>query len=134
VPFCRVIGTDKLKSWQAKTRKSVFVGGIPFKPTYPEHLDLLSLGPSMHVLRTLVVDRYREDIDESAIPVRMGAVIFGGDDHDVRSRADVDDVGTSLQVVGRIIDAEGLVNGYLATLLDVSIENIFPSRFLGKQP
>ena len=72
------------------------MGGVPFKPTYPEDLDFLPLGFSMYFLCTFVVDGDREDVDEPTITVRVGVIAFRRGDHDIRSCAEVDDIGASL--------------------------------------
>ena len=65
------------------------MGRILLKPAYPEDLNLLSPGSASNLLCAFVVDGNREDVDESAISIRVGAVVVGRNDHDIRPCAEV---------------------------------------------
>jgi hypothetical protein len=103
----------------------VLVGGVSLKPAYPEDLNLLSPGSASDLLCALVVDGDCEDVDESAVSIRVRAIIFRRSDHDIGPRAEVDDIRTPLEVVCRVVDAQRFVDGDLAALVDISLENIF---------
>lgn len=72
-------------------REPILIFRVLLKPAHPEDLDLLSLGP-LDLLFALVVDRDSEDVNESAILIRVGVVIFGSSNHDIRSRAEVNNI------------------------------------------
>lgn len=117
-------------------RKSILVSGVLFKPAYPEDLDFLSSGTADNFLCAFVVDGDSEDIDESAVAIRVGVIVFGRKKHDVGAGVDIDNVGMPLEVIRPIINAKCLVNGYFATLINVGIEDVFPGGLviLNEQP
>ena len=93
MPFSRgVIWLNKLQPWDAETGKTILVGGVLLKPPHPEYMDLLSLGSAGDWLCAFVVDGNSEYVDKSAVSIGVGVVVFRSDDHDVRSRAEVDNI------------------------------------------
>ena len=70
----------------------ILVECVFFKPVYPEDLNFLSPGFASDLLCAFVVDGNCEDVDESAILVRVGVVSFRRGNHDIRSCAEVDDI------------------------------------------
>jgi len=83
---------NKLQPWDAKVRESFLMGRVPFKPAYPEDMNLLSPGSADNLLWAFVVDGDCEDVDKSTIVIRMGAIVVGRGNHNVRPCAEVDDV------------------------------------------
>ena len=73
-------------------RKSMLISSVLFKPAYPEDLDVLSSGTASNSLSAFVVDWDSKDIDELAVAIRVGAIVFRSKNHDVGAGADVDDV------------------------------------------
>jgi hypothetical protein len=92
VPFSCAIWFDKLHPWDAKMSESIPMGGVLFKPAYPEDLNLLSPGSASDLLCPFVVDGDREDVDESAVSIRVGVIMVRGSNHEIRSCTEVDDV------------------------------------------
>ena len=90
MPVGRAIWFNELQPWNAKVREPILVGRVLFKPAYPEDLNLLSPRSADDLLCPFVVDGDCEDVNESAISIRVGAVVVGRCDHDIRSCADVD--------------------------------------------
>jgi len=64
---------------------------VLFKLTYPEDLDLLSFEP-LDLLLAFIVNRDCKDINELAILIRVGVVIFRRGNHDVRCCVEVDNI------------------------------------------
>lgn len=105
MPISCTIWFNKLQPWDAKVGESILISRVQFEPAYPEDLDFFSPGPTDEFLRAFVVDGNREDVDESAISIRVGVIVVRRDDHDVRSCAKVDGVRTPLEVVRCVVDA-----------------------------
>ena len=130
VPLGCAVLFNKLESRDLKMKESVLVCGVFFEPTYPEDLKLLSSGSTGDFLCAFVMNGNREDVDESAISIRMGVIAFGRCDHYIGSCAEIDHIRTSLEVVRRVIDAQCLVDRDLATLVDIGGQDIFAGRFV----
>ena len=90
--------------------KPVLTGWVWLEPADPEDLDLLSFDPAGNWFWSPVVDRDRKYINESAVSIRMDAIPFRGDNHDIGPCAEVDDIRTSLEVVRRVVDTQCLVD------------------------
>ena len=107
------------------TIKTILVRGVLFEPAHPENLNLLPPGSIGDLPCAFVVDWNCKYVDKSTIPIGMRVIALGGGNHDIRSRADIDNVRTPLEVVCSIIDAQCLVNRYIAVLVDVGVEYVF---------
>ena len=92
MPLSCTIWFNKLQPWDAKVREPILMSGVLFKPAYPEDLNLLSPGSAHNLLCAFVVDGDCEDVDESAISIRVGVIAFRRSDHNVRSGAEVDNI------------------------------------------
>ena len=92
MPLGGVLRVDELQAWDAKVREAVLVCEILFEPAHPSDFDFLSSGITDGPLHPSVVDGHGEYVDYSAVSVRMGAVAVGGNSHNVRTRAKVDDI------------------------------------------
>ena len=92
MPLGHTIWFNKLQPWDAKVRETILMGRVLLKPAHPEDLNLLSPGSAINLLHAFVVDGNREDINESAILIRVGVIAFGRSDHDVRSGAEVGNI------------------------------------------
>lgn len=84
--------SNKLQPWDAKVREPVLIGRVPFEPAYPEDLNLLSPRSPDNLLCTFVVDGNCEDVDKSAVVIRMGAIVVGRGDHNIGPRAEVGNI------------------------------------------
>ena len=129
VPFSSAVGVYESQPREATAAKPILMGGVWLEPADPEDLNLFPLDPIGDWFRSPVVDRDRKYINDSAVSIRMDAIPFRGDNHDVGPCAEVDDVRTSLEVVCRVVDAQCLVDRDLASLLDVGVKNIFSCKF-----
>ena len=83
---------NELQPWDAKVREPILMVRVPFEPAYPEDLNFLSSGSASDLLRAFVVDRDGENVDESAVSIGMRVIVFRRSDHNIRPRAEVDDV------------------------------------------
>lgn len=92
VPFIRAIWLNKFQPRDAKIREPILIAGVLLKPAHPEDLNFLSPGSTGNLLHTSVMDGDSKDVNEAAISIRVGMIIFRGSNHDVRSCAEVDDV------------------------------------------
>jgi len=105
VPVSCTIWFNELQPWNAKVGESILICRVQFEPAYPEDLDFFSPGPTDDLLRAFVVDGNCEHVDESAVSIRVGVIVVRGNDHDIRSCAEVNRVRTPLEVVRCVVDA-----------------------------
>ena len=96
----------------------------------PEDLNFLSLGLSSKLFCAPIVDGNGKDVDESAVSIGMGMIALRGSDHDIGSCAEIDNIRMPLEVVSRVVDTQGFVNRYLASLVDIGVEDVFSSGFI----
>lgn len=89
------------------------------EPADSEDLNLFSPDPVGDWFWSPVVDRDCKYVNELAVLIRMAMVPSMGNNHDIGSHVEVDDVRMSLEVICCIIDMQGLVDQDLASPLDI---------------
>ena len=97
------------------------------KPLNPDHFNIL-LPLSNDWLCALIVNGDRKYVDNTTIPVRMCPITLRGENHNVWSSTNVDNIRPVLKVVGCIVDSKGSVPEDLAIVLDLQIEHILVSE------
>ena len=113
----------------------IVVRVVLLKPSNPDHFNVL-LPLSNDWPCALIVNGDHKYINNMAIPVRMCLITLRGENHNVWSSTNVDNIRPVLKIIGCIVDLKGSVPEDLAIVLDLQVEHILVSelRLLCEDP